>query len=225
MKAEKRKNVAVVLAAGRGTRMGGTTPKQFLEINGKTVLEHSVEAFEKCGFIDETAVVTIQGYEATVREMGERNGWKKLRHVLSGGAERTDSSLAAIRAYEGSDVNLLFHDAARPYVSQRVIESVCRTLESSEAAVTAVPAVDTIYETCGGCISRIPDRSTLRCAQTPQGFRLSVVEAAYRKAMADPQFRATDDCGVVHKYCPEVPIILVEGEAANKKITYKEDLH
>ena len=224
MKSERRKNVAIVLAAGRGTRMGSSTPKQFLEIDGMTVLEHAVEAFEKCDFIDETAVITIPGYEATVHAMAKRRGWKKLRHVLSGGAERTDSSMAAIDAYREADTNLLFHDAARPYVSQRIITSVCQALETSEAAVTAVPAVDTIYETSGGCISRIPDRSMLRCAQTPQGFRLRVVEEAYRKAMADPEFKATDDCGVVHRYCPTVPITLVEGEAANKKITYKEDL-
>lgn len=224
MKAEKRKNVAIVLAAGRGTRMGSNIPKQFLEIDGMTVLERAVEAFENCDFIDETAVVTIPEYDATVRTMAERRGWKKLRHVLHGGTERTDSSMAAIKAYRGSDANLLFHDAARPYVSQRIISSVCQALETSEAAVTAVPAVDTIYETSRGCISRIPDRSTLRCAQTPQGFRLRVVEEAYQKAMADPKFRATDDCGVVHKYCPNIPITLVEGEAANKKITYKEDL-
>lgn len=224
MKAEKRKNVAIVLAAGRGTRMGGTTPKQFLDIDGKTVLEHAVAAFEKSDFIDEIAVVTIPGYEAAVSDMAKRDGWRKLRHVLGGGAERTDSSLAAIRAYAGCDANLLFHDAARPFVSQQIIESVCRALEQQEAAVAAVPAVDTIYEISGSCISRIPDRSTLRCAQTPQGFRLHVVEEAYRKAMADPEFRATDDCGVVHRYCPAVAITLVEGEAANKKITYKEDL-
>lgn len=219
-----RPNIAVILAGGTGKRLGLDTPKQFLEVAGKKVMEHSVDAFERHPGIAEIAIVVHPSYVAYMEDMARRNGWQKVRRVLPGGQERYDSSLAAVRAYAGRDVNLVFHDAVRPLVSQRIIGDVCEALSEHAAVAVVLPAVDTIIEADGDSIAQIPDRTRLRRAQTPQAFRREVIEKAYGRALRDPAFRVTDDCGVVVKYMPEVPVHLVTGEEGNLKLTYKEDL-
>lgn len=220
------KNIAVILAGGSGQRFGTALPKQFLPLVGKTVIEHSIEAFEQCAAIDEIAVVMNADYLPMMQEIIDRNGWLKVRKLLPGGAERHFSTLSAINAYEGcSDINLIFHDAARPAVSQRIINEVVEALQTHDAVAVAVPSTDTVFEVSeeGGYITGIPSRQRLRCAQTPQAFRSAVIQEAYRKALQDPQFTSTDDCGVLHKYSPEVPIFIVLGDTCNIKLTYPED--
>ncbi len=219
------RNIAVILAGGVGSRLGLSTPKQFFKVAGKMVIEHTLDTFERNPHIDEIAVVCNPVYVGDMENIVLRNGWKKVKKILKGGKERYDSSLSAIRAYEGSaeDVNLVFHDAVRPLVSERIIDDVCEALLSHEAIDVTVPAVDTIIEAEGDRIAAIPDRSRLQRGQTPQAFRLSVISEAYRRALSDPDFKVTDDCGVVVKYMPEVPVFLVAGEESNMKLTYKED--
>ena len=220
------KNIAVVLAGGSGQRFGTALPKQFLPLAGKTVIEHSVEAFEQCAAIDEIAVVMNADYLPQMQEIIDRNRWKKVRKLLPGGTERHFSTLAAIKAYEGcSDINLIFHDAARPAVSQRIIQETVTALQTHPAVAVAIPATDTVFEVTddGNFITAIPSRKRLRCAQTPQAFHIDVIREAYRKALQDPNFTSTDDCGVLLKYCPEVPIFIVAGDIANQKLTYPED--
>lgn len=219
------KNIAVVLAGGIGSRLGLSTPKQFFKVAGKTVIEHTIDAFERNAHIDEIAIVSNSFYVAEVENIVVRSGWKKVKKILAGGKERYDSSLSAIRAYEGEEVNLLFHDAVRPLVSERIIDDVCEALKSHEAIDVTLPAVDTIIEAEGDHIATIPDRSRLQRGQTPQAFRLAVIAEAYRRALKDPAFKVTDDCGVVVKYMPEVPVFLVKGEESNMKLTYKEDTY
>ena len=217
-------NIAIVLAGGSGTRLGADRPKQFLRVRGKTILEHTVSAFEENENIAEIAIVSNPKFVKEVEQIVEQSAWKKVKHVLQGGKERSDSSLAAIRAYEGREVNLLLHDGVRPLVSQKVINRVCEALAQHEAVGTALPAVDTIVEVTDSQIAATPDRSRLRRMQTPQAFSNRLITEAYRRALADPDFRATDDCGVVVRYMPEVPVYLVDGEESNLKLTYKEDL-
>ncbi len=219
------KNIAVVLAGGVGSRLGLSTPKQFFKVAGKTVIEHTIDAFERNAHIDEIAIVSNPFYVTEVESIVVRSGWKKVKKILAGGKERYDSSLSAIRAYEGEEVNLLFHDAVRPLVSERIIDDVCEALKSHKAIDVTLPAVDTIIEAEGDHIAAIPDRSRLQRGQTPQAFRLSVIAEAYRRALKDPAFKVTDDCGVVVKYMPEVPVFLVKGEESNMKLTYKEDTY
>jgi 2-C-methyl-D-erythritol 4-phosphate cytidylyltransferase len=219
-------NIAVILAGGSGQRFGTALPKQFLPLAGKTVIEHSIEAFEQCAAIDEIAVVMNADYLPMMQEIIDRSGWQKVRKLLPGGSERYLSTLAALNAYQDvENVNLLFHDAARPAVSQRVINEVVEALKSQDAVAVAVPATDTVFEVSEGgeYITGIPSRQRLRCAQTPQAFRSAVIREAYRKALQDPQFTSTDDCGVLHKYSPEVPIFIVPGDTSNIKLTYPED--
>ena len=220
-----RPNIAIILAGGVGSRLGLSTPKQFFKVAGKMVIEHTVDAFERNPHIAEVAIVSNPFYVADVENMVLRNKWRKVKKILKGGKERYDSSLSAIRAYSGRDVNLVFHDAVRPLVSQRIIDDVAAALLQYEAVDVTLPAVDTIVEAEGDHIAAIPDRSRLQRGQTPQAFRLNVIEQAYERALRDPALRVTDDCGVVVKYMPEVPVHLVPGEESNMKLTYKEDTY
>ena len=221
------RNIAIILAGGVGNRTGLKQPKQFLEFAGKTVLEHSIAAFEQHEDIHEIAVITNANFIEQTQQLLQKNHWKKVKKILPGGKERSDSSLAAIRAYENeSGVNLVFHDAARPLVSARIIDHVCQALVNHKAVGVGIgmEAVDTLMEVTDGQLTQMPSRKHLQRMQTPQAFRIDVIVEAYRKAMADPDFQATDDCGVVKRYMPEVPISIVEGDARNIKLTYAADL-
>lgn len=147
-----------------------------------------------------------------------------MANILLGGKERTDSTLSALRAYTTDDDRLLIHDGVRPLVSQSIITNVCSALAEFDAVNLAIPAVDTIIEVKDGVMVAAPRRDWLRQVQTPQGFKRETLAKAYELALADPDFMATDDCGVVFKYHPATPIKIVEGETSNIKITYKEDL-
>lgn len=219
-------NIAVILAGGVGSRMGYNTPKQFFKVAGKTVIEHTIDAFETAIQIDEIAIVINEAFIGQLEEIVLKNSWKKVKKILRGGSERYMSSLSAIQAYEQyDDCNLIFHDAVRPLVNHRIIEDVIKALEKYNAVDVAVPATDTIIEVneTGELISKIPNRKLLRRGQTPQGFKLSVIRKAYEKALQDSNFISSDDCGTVIKYLPNEPIYVVEGEESNMKLTYKED--
>ena len=232
-------NIAVILAGGIGARVGGNTPKQLLPLeDGHSVLEHAVNAFEQSPHIHEVCVVMHPDYIAHAERMLLANAWQKVRNIIPGGKERWESSVNAIRRLgdkaKGEEVNLLLHDAARPFVSQDIIARVCEALEQHEAVTVAIPSTDTVYEMLDGKVARIPQRSTIMRAQTPQAFRLELIAAAYTKALGadicDEQacaachLPATDDCGIVHEHMPHIPIHIVLGEEQNKKITFKEDI-
>lgn len=215
--------VAVLLAGGSGTRMGGNRPKQFLKAKGKTILEWTIKAFHRHPLVDEITIVSRADYMEEVTLLAQP--YPKVSRVLQGGKERYDSSLAAIRAYKDDDCKFLIHDAVRPLVSERIITDCVKALDRYEAVNVAVQSTDTIIEINeDGIISRIPPRPTLRNVQTPQGFRRGTIRRAYDIALEDPDFQTTDDCGVVFRYLPDCPICVVEGEMQNIKITYPQDL-
>jgi len=218
------KHIAVILAGGSGTRAGYEKPKQFMKIAGKLVIEHTIERFQKHQNIDEIAIVCHADYIGQVEEIVNQNSYDKVKKILSGGKERYESSLAAIRAYDG-ECRLIFHDAVRPLVTERIIDDVIGALQSYNAVDVAIPTADTIIEVENDCIVEIPERSRLFRGQTPQAFLKSVIEEAYARALKDPEFKVTDDCGVVKKYLPEEPVYVVAGEEANMKLTYKEDFY
>lgn len=219
------KNVAIILAGGSGHRLGGELPKQFLTIAGKTVMEHTIEAFHRSNDIDEIAIVSRQDFVPEVQALVARNHYNKVKHVLCGGKERYHSSLAALEAYPQDDCNLLFHDCVRPLVSQRIIHDCVEALRHYEAVDVAVPTTDTIIQLDeDGSIAAIPPRAMLRNVQTPQGFHRGTIRHAFDLALEDPFFLPTDDCSIIHRYLPQVRIRVVEGDADNFKITYKSDL-
>jgi len=152
--------------------------------------------------------------------------------VVAGGAERQDSTLNALRALEQvtnlplEQLRILIHDAVRPAVSQAVIERVCTALDTHAAVNLVVPVTDTLLEVDeNGTTAAMPARARFRRVQTPQGFHAATLQHAYDVALTDPNFQATDDCGVVFRYLPDVKIALVEGEQSNIKLTYPEDYH
>lgn len=218
------KYIAIILAGGSGRRMGGPLPKQFLEVNNRTILEYTIDKFEHAECIDEIAIVTHPDYVDKMQQIISSNPWKKVARILLGGKERTDSTLSALRAYTNEDDRLLIHDGVRPMVSQQIIQNVCSALSEYDVVNLAIPAVDTIIEVKDGVMVAAPRRDLLRQVQTPQGFKRQTLALAYEKALADPDFMATDDCGVVFKYHPASLIKIVDGETSNIKITYKEDL-
>jgi len=220
----KTKNIAVILAGGKGTRLGYDKPKQFIKVAGKLIIEHTIEAFEKHDMIDEIAIVVHGDYIGYLEEVTLKNSYKRVKKILNGGSERSDSSLSAIEAYSTQNVNLIFHDAVRPLVSKRIITDTILALEQYNAIDVAVPATDTIIEVESNFINDIPNRDKLRRGQTPQAFKLSTIKKAYEIALSDPDFKATDDCGIVNKYLPDEKIYVVSGEESNIKLTYEEDL-
>ena len=220
-----KRNIAIILAGGVGSRLGMSTPKQFFKVAGKMVVEHTIDVFERNQHIDEIAIVSNPALVADFENIVLRNKWRKVKKILKGGAERYYSSLSAITAYQNEDANLIFHDAVRPLVSQRIIDDVVKALDTHRAVNVAVPSADTIIEVDGDFITNIPDRSRLRRGQTPQAFDRQLIADAYEKALKDPNFRTTDDCGVVRTYLPEEPIFVVRGEESNMKLTYREDTY
>ncbi|MDR0765352.1 MAG: 2-C-methyl-D-erythritol 4-phosphate cytidylyltransferase [Odoribacteraceae bacterium] len=220
---EKTRTVAVILAGGSGQRAGAGVPKQYLEIAGRMVIERAVDAFERHAGVDEIVIVAREGELERTREIVGKNGWRKVTNVVTGGKERRDSCLAAIRLYDDPGTRLLMHDAARPLVSRRVIDAVLAALDVHEAVAVVVPVVDTVYRVRDGAVEEVPDRSSLVLAQTPQAFRLETIREAYARSLADPSPRVTDDCGMVRRYLPGTRVHVVPGEAANMKLTYPLD--
>ena len=220
--------VAVVLAAGSGSRFGSASPKQLRVLAGRNLIEHCVQAFEDAPGVDGILVVTATALQEQVaRDLAD---YGKVAAVIKGGDTRTDSTrvaLAWLAASVPGDAKVLFHDAARPLVDQRIIADCVTGLDQWQAIGVVVPSSDTIVEVIDGTIQRVLPRHALARCQTPQGFRLSVISRAYQLADADPAFAtiaATDDCGVVLRYLPEVTIGAVRGSERNLKITYTDDL-
>lgn len=221
------KNIAILLAGGKGNRFGGNLPKQLIKVAGKTIIEHTIEVFQKSSEIDEIAIVSNPDYITNVEDIVNKNGYKKVKKILQGGKERSDSSLAAIRAYEleYDEANLIFHDAVRPFIELPIIKKVVESLNEYNAIDVAIPATDTIVEVDeNNVISNVPNRDCLRRGQTPQAFKLSTIRDAYKLALKDPNFKATDDCGIVLKYLPNEKIYVVEGSETNIKVTYELDM-
>jgi len=222
------RTVAVVLAAGAGSRFGSASPKQLRLLAGRNLIEHCVQAFDCAQTVDQILVVTTAELEMQIRR--ELAGVAKVAAVIQGGTTRTESTrraLAWLADAVPADAKVLFHDAARPLVDQRIIADCVAALDRWQAIGVVVPASDTIVEISDGTIQRVLPRHTLARCQTPQGFRLSVISRAYERAAADPGFAATpatDDCGVVLRYLPDVTIGAVSGSERNIKITYTDDL-
>lgn len=220
--------VAVVLAAGSGSRFGSASPKQLRVLAGRNLIEHCVQAFGHAPGVDSVLVVTA----AAIRDQVRRDlaGHDKVAAVIEGGDSRTDSTRKALGWLTASvpgEAKVLLHDAARPLVDQRIIADCVAALDQWQAIGVVVPSSDTIVEVADGAIQRVLPRHVLARCQTPQGFRLSVISRAYELADADPAFAsvtATDDCGVVLRYLPEVAIGAITGSERNLKITYTDDL-
>ena len=220
------RTIGVVLAGGTGSRVGLSIPKQLIKIAGKPVMEHTIAVFQEAAEIDEIYVLMHPDHVEAAEQIAA--GYPKVTAVLPGGLTRNDSTRAALDALtKAADphTRVLFHDAVRPLLEPRIIEDVIAALEDYDAVDVAIPSADTIIELDDRAeISGIPNRSSLRRGQTPQAFRLGTISRAYELAWQDPQFLATDDCSVVFRYLPDVPIAVVKGSDQNLKITEPIDV-
>lgn len=220
-------NVAVILAAGSGARFGHAVPKQFLTVNDRMVFEYSLETFEKHPAIDEILLVCHPDYLETAQSACSRNAWRKVSHILPGGRERYESAMAAISALQASNpCNVILHDAARPLLSAKIVTEVTEALQFHEAVNVAVPMTDTVLQTdpSGNHIQHVPDRCMLMASQTPQAFRFQILQEAYRRATAAGPIQTTDECGIILRFMPNVPVFIVPGDPRNFKVTYPDDL-
>lgn len=215
-------NYAIILASGTGSRFGSELPKQFFKINSKTVLELSIEAFEKNDNIDKIILVITPEYRNLALEIISKNNYKKLSNILNGGTTRKDSSYIAINSIKDTEANVLIHDCARPLVSQKIIDNCIEAIKTHVAVGVAIPTTDTIWEVKNDIISSIPNRATIKLAQTPQCFKLSIIKKAHELAKNNSTF--TDDCGLVVNY-NLADIYTVEGDIHNIKITYPNDVN
>lgn len=215
-------STAVIVAAGKGRRMGTEISKQFLPLCGKEILAHTVEKFEKAACIRDIILVTGGDALQDVRQMAQEYGWKKIISVTEGGRERQDSVFLGLQQVPQDTEIVLIHDGVRPFVTEEILERSIAAAKETGGCVAGVPAKDTI-KVCDaeGFAIATPDRSTLRQIQTPQTFRRKEILAAYEKAKADG-FLGTDDASVAEHSGFAVRVIM--GSYRNIKITTKEDL-
>lgn len=215
------------MAAGKGARVGGEVPKQFLPVNGKMLLEYSLQTFQNHPRIDEIYVVLPEEYlrkEELLQYLFD--AYPKVNKLLAGGEERFQSSWSAVQWFiDRREDNLLLHDAARPGLTPRIIDDILDALMENEAAVTAIQATDTVVKVSENQIlQETLNRKELYFAQTPQAFRSSLLYDCFEQMFADGSFVPTDESGVVAHYRPDVPIRIVQGDSANFKVTYPEDV-
>ena len=215
-------STAVIVAAGKGRRMGTEISKQFLPLCGKEILAHTVEKFEKAACIRDIILVTGGDALQDVRQMVQEYGWKKIISVTEGGKERQDSVFLGLQQVPQDTEIVLIHDGVRPFVTEEILERSIAAAKETGGCVAGVPAKDTI-KVCDaeGFAIATPDRSTLRQIQTPQTFRRKEILAAYEKAKADG-FLGTDDASVAEH--SGFPVRVIMRSYRNIKITTKEDL-
>jgi 2-C-methyl-D-erythritol 4-phosphate cytidylyltransferase len=216
-------NVAIVVAAGKGTRIGGNQPKQFLELGGVPIIIHTLRRFEQCDTINEVIVVLPADATAGFVSLAGKFGLGKVSKVVAGGVTRAQSVRCGLNAISNAEI-VAVHDGVRPFVTPDEIDLVVETARGSGAAVLVSPITDTIKEITNGSVGRTLPRSDLRRALTPQCFHYDILKRAYKRL---DEFEAegvdiTDDSLLVERL--GVKVATVEGSASNIKITREEDL-
>lgn len=219
------RTAAVILAAGKGTRMGSQVHKQYLELFGKPLLYYALHAFESSS-IDEIILVTGPGEAGYCREeIIEKYGFRKVTAVTEGGKERYHSVYQGLKAVKNCDY-VLIHDGARPCVTEEVIEAASNGARMYRACAVGMPVKDTIKVSDENEFASVtPDRNRLWLIQTPQAFEYGLVLQAYEKLMSSEEYQevVTDDAMVVETMTQE-KVKLIRGDYANIKITTPEDM-
>ena len=215
-------NIAIIAAAGAGTRMASDRPKQFLLLAGTPVIFHTLKVFEQCDSIHEVIVVLPAEESAGFLSMAGKIGLRKVARVVPGGATRAESvkrGLVAIRSATAEIVAV--HDGVRPFVTVEEISNTVAVAQTDGAAILVAPVTDTIKQVSDRSVVKTLDRGGLRRALTPQCFRYELLREAYQRAdVNDPSL--TDESALVEQLGHSVSV--VEGSARNIKITTAEDL-
>jgi 2-C-methyl-D-erythritol 4-phosphate cytidylyltransferase len=215
-------NVAIIAAAGKGTRMAGSLRKQFLELAGKPVVFHTLERFEQCDAIEEIILVLPPEETAAFDVVAAKTALRKLVKIVAGGVTRAESVFNGLMAVNQETAEIVaVHDGVRPFVTS---DEIARTVEAAKhdaGAILVSKPVDTIKEIKDGAVARTLDRATIRNALTPQCFQYKILRRAYEQVdVSDPQL--TDEASLVERL--GLKIAIVEGSQRNIKITRPEDI-
>ncbi len=221
------RNVAVILAAGKGTRMGSRISKQYIDVLGKPVIYYTLNAFENSTVDEIILVISEQDRNYVEETILNHYGFHKIKRIVCGGKERYHSVYNALKQAEEAD-NVLIHDGARPLILPGQIDMLVKQMEIYKACVAGMPVKDTIkIVDQDQYVTDTPERSRIWQVQTPQVFRYSEIKEAYDKMMLEEHPAVTDDAMVLEKYGnPDFKheIRLVEVSYENIKVTTKEDL-
>ena len=219
---------AILPAAGMGTRMGGETPKQFLELDGSPILLHTVRRLASCGAITDIILATRADEVARLEDRLRRENFRQPIRVVKGGSTRQESVAAALEYVDDATELVAVHDAVRPFVTADQVSRVIEEARRCGAAILGVPAMDTVKEVKRASLpedvalitATIP-RERIVLAQTPQVFRTKLLKQAFAKALAD-QISASDEAGLVERLGHDVHV--VHGTESNIKITKPADM-
>ena len=202
---------SIILAAGNSSRFNSQTPKQFLQLNGRLLLDYPIQTFSKCDEVDQIIIVVAEGKVNAIQEAYPHH------HVVPGGKSRRESSFNGLTACPRETEKVLIHDVARALVDKAIILRCLNGLKKAEAVSTAVHAKDTVVETNGENIVQMPDRNRIFLEQTPQGFKYHTILNAHQNIKLD----VTDDIRLVKEMGIECKV--VEGSEQNFKITTQQD--
>ncbi len=218
------RNTAVVLAAGRGSRMNSDIQKQYLLIKGRPVLYYSLAQFQQCPFIDEVVLVTgREEIDYCRKEIVQKYGFTKVQKIVAGGKERYHSVYEGLKA-AGTCNYVYIHDGARPFLSREILERAHDGVRQYGACVAAMPVKDTIkISDAQGFADYTPPREQVWAVQTPQVFEYRLITEAYAELMEREEPAVTDDAMVLETVTGQ-KAKLVWGSYENIKITTPEDL-
>lgn len=212
-------NYAIILASGSGSRAETSIPKQFVKINGKTILEYTLDLFEKNWLTNRIILVANKEYIDFCMQFK----YKKLYKIIEGGILRQDSSYKGVFEIKEDDAKVLIHDGARPFATDELINNCYNALDKYDAVNTGIETGDTIIEINDkNIITKIPNRNNLLRCQTPQGFRAFLIKKAHKIAK-EKNLKVTDDTGLIVNLGLS-DVFVIKGETGNIKITYKNDI-
>lgn len=211
----------IIPAAGQGKRMKAGKNKLLLELEGRPILMHTLEVFEKDADCEGITLAVYQGDKETLEGLAERYRISKIKKMVLGGKERQDSVYNALQSVQNAEI-VLVHDGARPFIAESVINELVQKAALRGAAIAAAPVKDTIKRAADGIVEETIERSSLWQVQTPQAFRMEILMDAHKRAVLEG-FTGTDDASLVERLGEEVGII--ESDYDNIKITTPEDLY
>jgi len=216
--------IAVIPAAGSGTRMGLGKAKQFINLGGKPLLAVTLNHFQECKLVDSIVVVVSEDdIDYCLSEIVYKYKLNKVLKVIAGGARRQDSVRKGVEAIANSCKWVLIHDGVRPLVSSMLISRVIKAAKDSRAVITGLPVKESVKEINDqGRVFRSVDRSNLWLVQTPQIFRCEDIHQAHQNAIKYGWQGATDDAFLIEKM--GIPVTIIDGQEDNIKITTPKDL-
>lgn len=223
-------NTALIFAGGTGSRMNSKTkPKQFLELNGRAIIIHTLEYFEHHPEIDAICVVCLADWIDYLKELLQHSFIKKVKWVVPGGQTGQESIFNGIKAiYSGvenpNDTIVLIHDGVRPLITDQLISDNIECVKKNRSAITVTPAIETIIAADDNrCIKNITDRKECFLARAPQSFYLSDIYETHLKAIADGNVNMIDSASLMKHY--GFTLYTVDGPVENIKITTPMDFY